>query len=97
MPGPRRRTPTPSWPGSATPRRHRGGDGTVRRLRFLERMTAAILSGHRRVAPFGVAGGEPGALNRVLYEQVDGWHEPALTLTCAGPETPARVKMGFSR
>ena len=44
----------------------------MRRLRFLEPMTAAILSNRRRVAPFGVAGGEDGApgVNRV--ERADG-------------------------
>jgi 5-oxoprolinase (ATP-hydrolysing) len=45
-----------------------GGDGGVRRIRFLEPMTASILSNGRIVAPFGVAGGLPGALgiNRVV-------------------------------
>ncbi len=38
----------------------RGGDGAVRRVRFLEPMTAAILSGHRIVPPYGMAGGKPG-------------------------------------
>jgi 5-oxoprolinase (ATP-hydrolysing) len=40
----------------------------MRRIRFLKPMTAAILSGHRTVAPYGMAGGEPGAVgcNRVL-------------------------------
>ncbi len=49
-----------------------GGDGGVRRLRFLEPMTASILSNARIVAPFGVAGGLPGAvgINRVV--RVDG-------------------------
>ncbi|HVN42149.1 MAG TPA: hydantoinase B/oxoprolinase family protein [Steroidobacteraceae bacterium] len=47
----------------------RGGDGLVRRLQFLEPMTVAILSNHRRIAPFGLAGGGPGrtGVNRVLY------------------------------
>jgi 5-oxoprolinase (ATP-hydrolysing) len=40
----------------------RGGDGLVREIEFREPMTAAILSNHRRVAPFGLAGGEPGAV-----------------------------------
>ena len=40
---------------------HRGGHGAVRRVRFLEPMTAAILSNHRRVPPHGMAGGRPGA------------------------------------
>jgi 5-oxoprolinase (ATP-hydrolysing) len=50
----------------------RGGDGVRRRIRFLESMTAAILSSHRRVAPFGVAGGWPGALGRNWVERADG-------------------------
>ena len=38
---------------------HRGGDGVVRRIRFREAMTAAILSGHRRIRPYGLEGGAP--------------------------------------
>jgi 5-oxoprolinase (ATP-hydrolysing) len=37
-----------------------GGDGAIRRIRFLESMTAAILSGHRRIPPYGMHGAEPG-------------------------------------
>ncbi|WP_035844217.1 hydantoinase B/oxoprolinase family protein [Kitasatospora azatica] len=46
----------------------RGGAGALRRIRFREPMTVSILSGHRRVPPYGMAGGSPGALgaNRVL-------------------------------
>ncbi|HOM13189.1 MAG TPA: hydantoinase B/oxoprolinase family protein, partial [Rubrivivax sp.] len=56
--------------------RWRGGDGGVRRVRFLERMTASILSNGRRVGAFGMAGGAPGApgVNRV--ERADGRIEP---------------------
>ena len=45
-----------------------GGDGGVRRVRFLEAMTASILSNGRRVPAFGLAGGQPGAtgINRVV-------------------------------
>ena len=48
----------------------KGGDGVVRRVRFLEAMEAAMLSNRRRVPPFGLEGGEPGALgrNRVIRE-----------------------------
>ena len=38
----------------------RAGDGTRRVIRFLERMDCAILSGFRKVRPFGLKGGEPG-------------------------------------
>jgi 5-oxoprolinase (ATP-hydrolysing) len=46
-----------------------GGDGATRRIRFLEPMSAAILSGHRRVPPFGMEGGEPGGLGRNWVER----------------------------
>jgi 5-oxoprolinase (ATP-hydrolysing) len=54
--------------GSGGAGRHRGGDGVVRRIRFLEPMTATILSNRRRTPPFGAAGGRPGrpGANRVL-------------------------------
>ncbi len=47
---------------------HHGGDGAVRQIRFLEPMQAGILSNRRHVPPFGLAGGEAGALgvNRLL-------------------------------
>ena len=58
--------------GSGGEGRHRGGDGVVRRVRFREAMTASILSGHRRVAPYGMAGGAPGALGRNYVERAQG-------------------------
>ena len=41
-----------------------GGSGITRRLRFLEPMTATVLTGHRIVPPFGVDGGAPGGCGR---------------------------------
>jgi 5-oxoprolinase (ATP-hydrolysing) len=58
--------------GSGGKGRWHGGDGAIRRLRFLEPMTAAILSGHRRVPPYGMAGGKPGATGRNAVERTDG-------------------------
>ncbi len=58
--------------GSGGAGRHRGGDGARRRIRFREAMTAAILSSHRKVAPFGLDGGEPGALGRNWVERATG-------------------------
>ena len=55
--------------------RHRGGDGAERRIRFLEPMMAVMLANHRRVAPFGVAGGHSGAVGRNWVERVDGTRE----------------------
>ena len=53
--------------GSGGAGRWHGGDGGVRRVRFLEPMTASILSNGRYAGAFGMAGGEPGApgVNRV--------------------------------
>ena len=58
--------------GSGGAGAHRGGDGVERRIRFLAPMTAVMLANHRRVAPFGVAGGAPGALGRNWVERADG-------------------------
>ncbi|MHC3389949.1 hydantoinase B/oxoprolinase family protein [Streptomyces lavendulocolor] len=58
--------------GSGGRGRWKGGDGAVRRIRFLEPMTVALLTGHRRVPPYGMAGGAPGALGENLVERADG-------------------------
>ncbi len=50
---------------------HRGGNGVVRRVRFLEPMTAAILSSHRVEPPFGIKGGQSGALGSNWVEKKD--------------------------
>ncbi|NGO70498.1 hydantoinase B/oxoprolinase family protein [Streptomyces boncukensis] len=61
--------------GSGGAGRWKGGDGVVRRLRFLEPVTVALLSGHRRIAPYGMAGGRPGALGGNAIERADGGTE----------------------
>lgn len=58
--------------GSGGAGRWRGGDGGERRLRFLQPMTVSMLSGHRRVPPYGMAGGVPGALGSNRIERADG-------------------------
>jgi 5-oxoprolinase (ATP-hydrolysing) len=58
--------------GSGGAGRWRGGEGVVRRIRFLAPMTASILSGSRRVPPFGLAGGGDGAVGRNRLERADG-------------------------
>ncbi|OIQ77352.1 acetophenone carboxylase delta subunit [mine drainage metagenome] len=55
--------------------RWRGGNGVVRAVRFLEPMTASILSNGRRVPAFGLAGGESGALGVNRVERAGGDHE----------------------
>ncbi|MFJ9852400.1 hydantoinase B/oxoprolinase family protein [Streptomyces sp. NPDC101150] len=61
--------------GSGGSGRWHGGCGAERRLRFLEPMTVALLSNHRRVAPYGMAGGAPGSLGVNTVERADGSHE----------------------
>lgn len=58
--------------GSGGTGRHRGGDGGLRRVRFLESMQAGILSNRRIVPPFGLAGGAPGDVGRNRVERADG-------------------------
>jgi 5-oxoprolinase (ATP-hydrolysing) len=48
------------------------GDGIRRTIRFLEKMDCTILSGHRRVPPFGMAGGEAGQIGENWVRRNDG-------------------------
>jgi 5-oxoprolinase (ATP-hydrolysing) len=61
--------------GSGGRGRWRAGDGTSRTIRFLEPMECSILSGHRRVRPFGLKGGAPGELGRNIVRRRDGHSE----------------------
>jgi 5-oxoprolinase (ATP-hydrolysing) len=58
--------------GSGGAGRHRGGDGIHRRIRFRRPMTATILSNRRRIAPFGLDGGDPGLPGRNRVVRADG-------------------------
>ncbi len=49
-----------------------GGHGGIRRLRFLEPMTASILSNRRRIAPYGLAGGHSGQPGRNYVVRQNG-------------------------
>ncbi|CAN0398227.1 unnamed protein product, partial [Discosporangium mesarthrocarpum] len=58
--------------GSGGRGRHRGGDGTVRRIRFLTAMEVAILANRRIVPPYGLAGGDNGAPGANWIARADG-------------------------
>ena len=58
--------------GSGGKGKWRAGDGTLRVIRFLERMECAILSGFRKIRPFGVDGGDDGQLGENWVKRKDG-------------------------
>ncbi len=62
--------------GSGGKGRFSGGNGVTRRLKFLEPMSASILSGHRRVAPYGMSGGESGVCGENWLEKKNGRKTP---------------------
>ena len=49
-----------------------GGDGSIRRIRFLEPMQAVIVASRRSEGPFGMAGGEPGLRGEQWVDRADG-------------------------
>jgi 5-oxoprolinase (ATP-hydrolysing) len=65
-----------------------GGDGGVRKVRFLQAMTAAILSNNRVFQPQGLAGGLPGALGVNYVERADG------SRSVLGPQDSTELQPG---
>ncbi|BDW84201.1 hydantoinase B/oxoprolinase family protein [Roseicyclus marinus] len=74
-------------PGSGGQGQCPAGDGTERRIRFLERMDCAILSSHRSLPPRGIAGGGDGQLGQTFVRRNDGTTEtlPACAQTVLDP------------
>jgi 5-oxoprolinase (ATP-hydrolysing) len=62
-------------PNSGGTGQYRGGDGVIRKIRFRQAMTAAILSSHRRISPYGMAGGQSGQVGKNWLERADGHQE----------------------
>ncbi len=58
--------------GSGGAGRWKAGDGTTRRIRFLEDMDLSILSSHRKRAPQGLEGGKPGRCGRTEIHRASG-------------------------
>ena len=80
--------------GSGGSGKHRGGDGLVRVIEFRAPMTVAVLSNHRRIAPFGLAGGGPGAtgVNRILRAGGETLELPACAAEDVGPGDAIRIE-----
>jgi N-methylhydantoinase B len=75
-------------PDSGGKGQYRGGDGIIRKIRFLEPMTANILSEHRVIPTFGLAGGEPGTVGKNTVQRADG------TLETLGSTATVAMKPG---
>jgi 5-oxoprolinase (ATP-hydrolysing) len=58
--------------GSGGAGRHHGGDGVVRRLEFRAPLSGALLANHRRIAPFGLQGGQPATPGGASLQRVAG-------------------------
>jgi 5-oxoprolinase (ATP-hydrolysing) len=58
--------------GSGGIGRHHGGDGVVRRLQFTRKLSGALLANHRRIAPFGLDGGQPAARGEAYIRRAGG-------------------------
>jgi 5-oxoprolinase (ATP-hydrolysing) len=58
--------------GSGGAGKWHGGDGVIRRMRFLEPVTVTTLCSHRQIPPFGVDGGAPGKVGVNWAEMPDG-------------------------
>ena len=63
--------------GSGGTGRFSGGDGVIRKLRFNEEMSVSLLTGHRRVPPYGARGGAEG---KTGSNRVERYHGESLTL-----------------
>ncbi len=58
--------------GSGGKGKFKGGDGTLRVMVFREQMDVSLLTGHRQVPPFGLAGGGPGEVGENWCRRADG-------------------------
>ncbi|MEL6640768.1 MAG: hydantoinase B/oxoprolinase family protein [Pseudomonadota bacterium] len=58
--------------GSGGAGMYSGGNGIVRKLRFLEQMSVTVLTSHRKVPPHGLNGGDPGGVGENAVEHADG-------------------------
>jgi N-methylhydantoinase B len=62
--------------GSGGGGRFRGGDGLVREIELLTESQVTVLADRRRFAPYGLAGGQPGACGRTILVRASGAVEP---------------------
>jgi 5-oxoprolinase (ATP-hydrolysing) len=69
--------------GSGGAGQHRGGDGAIRRIEFLAELEVSLLTQRRGpYAPYGLDGGQPGALGRNILRRADGSTEVLPNAVC---------------
>jgi 5-oxoprolinase (ATP-hydrolysing) len=52
--------------------KYQGGNGVIRKIRFLEPMTATLLTGHRKIPPYGMQGGDAGKVGVNHLKRANG-------------------------
>jgi N-methylhydantoinase B len=80
-------------PGSGGRGRFRGGDGIIREIEFLCPVQVTLLSERRRLPPYGLAGGEPGACGRNLLLRRDGREQPLPSKCTIYAEAGDRIRI----
>jgi 5-oxoprolinase (ATP-hydrolysing) len=68
-----------------------GGNGVIRKIRFLEKMTATIVASRRTFPPFGLGGGDPGLTGRQWVERADG----SIEILAGSAETDLEIGDAF--
>lgn len=77
--------------GSGGRGRHRGGDGVIRELTFLEPASVSLLAQRRLTAPFGLKGGGPGAPGRCVLHRAGGGERVFGPSDCAEAQAGDRI------
>ncbi|QJW90600.1 5-oxoprolinase [Spirosoma taeanense] len=79
--------------GSGGAGQWRGGDGIIREIEFLEPVQATLLSQHRLVAPYGLEGGQPGAVGRQILIDATGRQEPLPGIFTRAMQAAERIRI----
>ncbi|KAH9950774.1 Hydantoinase B/oxoprolinase [Amylocystis lapponica] len=80
--------------GSAGQGKWAGGDGAVREIEFLQPLQVSILSERRTRQPYGLEGGEPGALGRNTWVKQPREADGDLVPDAPRPLQPRRINIG---
>lgn len=79
--------------GSGGEGQHRGGDGLIREVEFLEPLRVSLLTQHRKEAPFGLNDGATGTCGRQTLSRRDGFEQELEGITAIAAEPGDRLKI----